>query len=292
MFKHYVSLTKPGIIFGNLIAAAAGFLLASKGENDWQLFILTMLGVITVVGSGCVFNNIVDRDIDGVMQRTKNRVLVRGLLPIRFALIFACLLAFLGFGLLVCFTNTYTVVAALVGFVVYVGLYTLLFKRRSIYSTVIGSVSGACPPIIGYIAVMGGLDIGGAVLFLVFFLWQMPHSYAIAIYRYTDYEKANIPLLPLCNGITTTRYHIIAYIIAFMGAIFLLAQQGYANNYYSIVMTFVGLYWLYIAIAGYSEANAQVWGKKLFIFSVITICCFSLLISVDFTPATFFARGE
>lgn len=284
MFKHYVSLTKPGIIFGNLIAAAAGFFLAAKGDIDWLQFLATMFSIIAIVGSGCAFNNYVDRDIDGKMERTKNRVLVKGLMPVSHALIFALIIGLAGFAVLWLFTNPQAFSMGAVGFVVYVGLYTLVYKRTSIYSTAIGSLSGACPPVIGYLAVTAQFDTGALILLVAFCLWQIPHSYAIAIYRYADYQKAEIPVLPLRDGIKAARFHIVAYIIAFIAVCLLLTQQNYAGMIYAAVMTVLGLYWLYTAVMEYSESDERSWGKKQFFLSIITICFFSLLISVDFVP--------
>ena len=108
MFKHYLGLTKPGIIFGNLIAGSAGFFMAAKGDIEWMLFLVTMLGITLIIASGCVFNNFIDRDIDCLMQRTQNRVLVKKLVPINFALVYASILGLAGFGLLLEYTNLLT----------------------------------------------------------------------------------------------------------------------------------------------------------------------------------------
>ncbi len=286
MFKHYLSLTKPGIIFGNLIAAAAGFLLAAKGQIDWPLFIATMSGVILIVGSGCTFNNYIDRDIDGKMQRTKNRVLVTGRLPVSNALMFASLLGVIGFGLMYQFSNLYALGFGVLGFVVYVGFYSLMYKRTSVFSTAIGSISGACPPVMGYVAVTGQVDSGALILLVAFCLWQIPHSYAIAIYRFNDYQQAKIPVLPIKEGIKAARYHIIVYIIAFVLVSLMLTHQNYVGFLYAAVMTILGGYWAYIAMIEYNETNQQAWGKKMFILSIITICCFSMLISTDFVAAS------
>ena len=278
----YFSLTKPGIIAGNLIATAAGFFLASKGQVDWLLFSATMLSIIFIIGSACVFNNVIDRDIDMLMERTCNRVLVKGLVSVNGALVAAVLLGFAGFSIAYFMTNTVALFMGALGFVVYVGLYSLYFKRKSIYGTAVGSISGACPPVMGYCAVTGQFDIGALILLAIFCVWQIPHSYAIAIYRFKDYSLANIPILPLRSGFKTARDHIISYILVFIGVCLLLTQQNYAGIIYASCMTLLGLYWTYIAVTGFSEKNQQVWGKKLFVFSIITICCFSLLISFDF----------
>ncbi|NQZ33108.1 MAG: protoheme IX farnesyltransferase [Oceanospirillaceae bacterium] len=282
MFKHYLGLTKPGIIFGNLIAGSAGFFMAAKGDIEWMLFLVTMLGITLIIASGCVFNNFIDRDIDCLMQRTQNRVLVKKLVPINFALVYASILGLAGFGLLLEYTNLLTFGLGVLGFVVYVGLYSMYFKRKSVYGTVIGSLSGACPPVIGYCAASNQFDSGALILLAIFCLWQIPHSYAIAIYRFNDYKAAKIPVLPVTDGIKAARNHIIAYIIAFVIVALLLTQQNHMGMFYAVAVSALGLYWLYIAVAKYSETDQQQWGKDLFVFSIVTITCFSILISVDF----------
>ncbi len=201
MFKQYLQVTKPGIIFGNLISVIGGFLLASKGSIDYPLFIYTLVGVSLVVASGCVFNNYIDRDIDRKMERTKNRVLVKGLISPAVSLVYATLLGIAGFMLLWFGANPLACWLGVMGFVVYVGVYSLYMKRHSVYGTLIGSLSGAAPPVIGYCAVTGEFDSGAAILLAIFSLWQMPHSYAIAIFRFKDYQAANIPVLPVVKGI-------------------------------------------------------------------------------------------
>ncbi len=133
MFKQYLQVTKPGIIFGNLISVIGGFLLASKGSIDYPLFIYTLVGVSLVVASGCVFNNYIDRDIDRKMERTKNRVLVKGLISPGVSLVYATLLGIAGFMLLWFGANPLACWLGVMGFVVYVGVYSLYMKRHSVY---------------------------------------------------------------------------------------------------------------------------------------------------------------
>lgn len=280
--KYYWSLMKPGIIFGNVIAAAAGFFLASQGNVDWLLFIATLLSVTLIIGSACTFNNVIDIDIDGKMERTCDRVLVKSLVSVNHALWFASLIGLLGFSLIYFAANATAFFVGLFGFVIYVGFYSLYFKRKSVYGTAVGSLSGACPPVMGYCAVLGQIDIGAILLLVVFCIWQIPHSYAIAIYRFKDYVSADIPVLPLREGVSVARIHIILYIIAFTVVCLLLSQQNYVGMVYAVCMTLLGLYWIYIAVMGYRKMDSQQWGKKLFLFSIITICCFSMLISLDF----------
>ena len=257
MFKQYLQVTKPGIIFGNLISVIGGFLLASKGHIDYPLFVWTLLGVSLVVASGCVFNNYIDRDIDRKMERTKNRVLVKGLTSPEASLVYATLLGI-------------------------VGVYSLYMKRHSVYGTLIGSLSGAAPPVIGYCAVTGDFDSGAAILLAIFSLWQMPHSYAIAIFRFKDYQAANIPVLPVVKGISVAKNHITLYIVAFAVATLMLSLGGYAGYKYLVVAAAVSVWWLGMALRGYKVTDDKVWARKLFVFSIVAITALSVMMSVDF----------
>lgn len=280
--KQYLQVTKPGIIFGNLISVVGGFFLASKGSFDASLFIATVVGVSMVVASGCVFNNYIDRDIDQIMERTKNRVLVKGLIPPHVTIIYATLLGIVGVALLYLAANPLAALLAVIGFIIYVGIYSLYMKRHSVYGTLIGSLSGAAPPVIGYCAVSNEFDTGALILLAIFSLWQMPHSYAIAIFRFKDYQAANIPVLPVVKGVAVAKNHITLYIIAFMIATLMLTIGGYAGYKYLVVAAAVSVWWLGMALSGYKTADDSIWARKVFVFSIITITCLSVMMSVDF----------
>ncbi|NUF08694.1 heme o synthase [Snodgrassella sp. ESL0324] len=288
MIKPYLQVTKPGIIVGNLISVVGGFLLASKGSINGYLLILTLLGVSLVVASGCAFNNLIDRDIDPKMERTKNRVLVQGLASARVTFALATILGIAGFVVLYFGANPLAMWLSVMGFVVYVGIYSLYMKRHSVYGTLIGSLSGAAPPVIGYCAVSNNFDAGALILLAIFSLWQMPHSYAIAIYRFKDYQAANIPVLPVVKGIAVAKHHITFYIIAFMFATLMLSIGGYAGYKYLVVAAAVSVWWLCMALSGYkAQNNDRIWARKLFVFSIIAITTLSIMMSVDFmTPAS------
>ncbi|GAA0510345.1 heme o synthase [Tatumella terrea] len=287
MIKQYLQVTKPGIIFGNLISVVGGFLLASKGSINYTLFLTSMVGVSLVVASGCVFNNVIDRDIDRKMERTKNRVLVKGLISAKTSLVYATFLGIAGFMMLYFGANPLAMWLSVIGFIVYVGIYSLYMKRHSVYGTLIGSLSGAAPPVIGYCAVSNEFDAGALILLAIFSLWQMPHSYAIAIYRFKDYQAANIPVLPVVKGISVAKHHITIYILAFMIATLMLSLGGYAGYKYLVVAAVVSLWWLGMALSGYKRTNDdRLWARKLFVFSIVAITALSVMMSVDFMTPT------
>ncbi|MBG0838712.1 heme o synthase [Ectopseudomonas toyotomiensis] len=282
LLKQYLNLAKPGIVFGNLISVTGGFFLASRGDANLALYLATALGVSLVIASGCVFNNYIDRDIDQKMERTRNRVLAQGLVSPVHAIVYACVLGVAGVALLYAATNTLAVMLVLMGFVVYVGLYSLWLKRGSVYGTLVGSLSGAAPPVVGYCAVSNEFDAGAAILLLIFSLWQMPHSYAIAIFRFNDYQAANIPVLPVIKGISAAKRQIVLYIAAFVVATLMLTLSGYAGYSYFVVAALSGAYWLWMGVSGYKAVDDRVWARKLFTFSIISITMLSVMMSVDF----------
>lgn len=279
MIKPYIDVTKPGIIFGNLISFTGGFFLAAKGAINWPLFLTSLLGVSFVIASGCVFNNYIDRDIDKIMERTKHRVLVKGLMDPKVSLIYASVLGLSGVFLLLT-TNTLTVLLAIMGFVIYVLFYSLYMKRRSVYGTLIGSLSGAVPPVIGYCSVTDRFDVGAFILLLLLALWQMPHSYAIGIFRFKDYQVAKIPVLPVVKGIPVTKNHIIFYIFAFMIATLMLTLMGYTGYLFMMTSIVLNGIWLVMALKGYKASDDSLWAKKIFMFSIIIISLLSVMMSI------------
>ncbi|MEW6532266.1 MAG: heme o synthase [Thermodesulfobacteriota bacterium] len=281
--KNYLLVAKPGIVFGNLITAAAGFLLASKGQVDGVALPATLIGISLVVASGCVFNNCVDRKIDRRMIRTRDRALARGLISQKIAVSYATILGVAGAALLWAATNMLSVVIVLAGLLIYVGVYSLYMKRNSVYSTLIGSLAGATPPLAGYCAVTGQFDLGTVILFSIFSLWQMPHCYAIAVFRLDDYAAAAIPVLPVKQGTGAARKHIVGYIFAFMAATLMLTFGGYTGYSTFVVATVLSLSWLYLAWSGYKASDERLWARKLFVFSIVTILILSVMMSIDFT---------
>lgn len=280
MIKTYYLLTKPGILFGNAITTTAGFLLASKGHIDIFLFLITLIGLSGVIASACVLNNYIDRVSDGKMIRTKNRALAKGLITGQNAIVFSLVLGFAGILILGLYTNLLAVLVAATGFFVYVVLYSFS-KYLTTLGTVIGSIAGAVPPVVGYTAVSNSLDLGAAIFFLILVLWQMPHFFAIALYRLDDYTAADIPVLPVKKGITVTKIQMLLYIIAFTLAASLLTFYGYTGYTYLLITLLLSITWLWMSIQGFKTENDTLWARKMFLFSLIVITGISLAIPLD-----------
>lgn len=276
---NYYLLTKPGIVFGNLVTVAAGFFLASKGLFNPLLFLATLLGLALVMASACVCNNLIDRPLDKKMERTRNRPLVTGLIPGNHAIVYAICLGILGFLTLYIYTNVLTVAVAATGFFVYVVLYSM-WKGRTIYGTAIGSIAGATPPLVGYCAVSNNFDLGASILFFMMVLWQMPHFFAIAIYHFEDYTTANIPVLPIKRGFFQTKIHMAIYIVGFVIVAALLTLFNYKGlAYLAITMPFA-ITWLALSLYGFKTRNHRQWGRQMFYVSLIVINATSIAIFV------------
>lgn len=281
MFKEYVLLTKPGIIFGNLVTAIGGFLLASKGQFNLLLFLGMIFGLSFIVGAGCVFNNYQDRFIDEKMKRTKNRSLVKGSISLKHALLFGSFLFILSSFIFIIFTNILTFGIAFFGFAIYVFVYTPM-KRKSVHGTLIGSVAGAIPPVVGYCAYSNHLDLAALILFAMITFWQMPHFYAIALYRIDDYSEANIPILPLVKGIKETKMQMFFYVIAFCLSVILLNIAGFTGTIYLIVTLLFSIIWIIVSIKGFKATNDNIWAKKMFRLSLIIVMAISTMMSIDY----------
>lgn len=277
VIKTYTIMTKPGILFGNALTAIGGFILATKGHWNFLLFMPTLMGLLLVMASGCVLNNCIDRDFDSKMNRTRNRPLVRGLLTIRQSILFAILLLIIGCALLFFYVNLLSMNLALFGFFFYVAFYSYA-KHYTSYGTLIGSFAGATPPVIGYCAASNTLDLGAILLFTTIVFWQMPHFYAIAIYRFEDYKAASLPVLPVKKGMLRTKIEMLLYIVAFMVSASFLTLFNYTGKFFLILMISLSLYWLWLSYKGFKTAIDKIWGRKMFLFSLMVITSFSLVI--------------
>ncbi|ABI82219.1 heme o synthase [Francisella tularensis] len=277
-FKRYLQLAKPGIIFGNLITLTGGFLLATHREIGFEylpLFVYVMIGVALMIAAGCVFNNIYDKDIDSSMTRTQNRPLVTGDISVIQATIYGTILLILSCLVLYYLVNLLTLWIIIIGFIVYVGIYTVS-KRLTIHATVLGGISGAIPPVAGYTAVVNILDYNALALFLILFFWQIPHSYAIAMLYIDDYKKVKLPMLPIVKGIAYTKKIMLFYLALFVVSCALPAVLGSADLFSFIVCMLVALFWMYKSIQSYRTDTDRVFAKTVFKFSIIVITAICL----------------
>jgi heme o synthase len=200
-FASYVSLTKPRITCFVVMTAFVGFLAGTKGPFSMlnlPLLLHTLLGTALVASGTSAFNQVWEKDLDGLMERTAERPLPSGRLPLASAALFAGALSVVGLVELLLFTNVLTTALAAFTLVSYVGLYTPM-KTRSHASTIVGAVPGALPPLGGYTAAAGGIGLPGLALFAILFVWQLPHFFAIGWRHRVDYARAGVKILPVID---------------------------------------------------------------------------------------------
>lgn len=278
--KRYISLTKPGVLLGNVLTVPAGFLLASTGRPDFGLLAGTVAGMTLVIAAACALNNYFDRDIDAVMARTKSRVVASGALPGRNAVIFSLVLLAAGLVVLTLTTNWLVVILATVGFIDYVFFYGMLAKRQSVHGTLVGSISGAVPILAGYAAVSGRIDAGAILVFAALFFWQMPEFYSISIYRRSEYKAAGIPVISVVKGVRRTKAEIFFYTAAFVAATLLLRPLGHVGDIYLLVMALAGAYWLRLGFMGLKTSDNDRWARRMFHASLNILLLFCLMIAI------------
>jgi protoheme IX farnesyltransferase len=262
------------------MTATAGFLLAARGSVHWITLGCLLLGMALVIGSSCVFNNYIDRDIDKKMTRTKHRALVEGTISPRNALLFASSIGIAGFAILVFGTNAVTVAMGLLGAVFYIVVYGI-GKRKTVHGTLIGSISGATPPVAGYTAVTGRIDSAAIILFFILILWQMPHFFAIASYRRKEYAAAGLPVLPVKRDIASAQLQSLIYIGVLTLVLPLLTVLGYTGISYLVIVLLVSFYWLYFGISKYRKLTGEAWARQMFHVSLIVLSVWSVTVSVD-----------
>lgn len=270
----YYQLTKPGIIRGNAIHVLAGGLLASVAGVDWRTLLGVLAGTSLVIASACVVNNYIDRDIDAKMKRTQKRPSVTGVVSPRSAGIFASILATIGLYVLFIFTNPIVVVIGAVAYLMYVVVYGIA-KRRSVHSTLIGAIPGALPAMAGYVAIEGSLTFASVLVFLLVFLWQMPHFYAISVFRKHEYKAASIPVLGVVRPIGVVKRYVLGYMIAYLACIVLLIGFDVLGPPAGVLLLAGAAYWLGTH-ARMRRAGDERWARSVFgvslLLTLILLC--------------------
>lgn len=267
---------------GNAITMSGGYFLAASSSPAYPFHIthwlIILLGMALVIACGCVFNNFLDQDIDQLMERTQDRVMAKGEMSGPISLMYAAVLGLLGLIILKLFANALTMFIAIIGLVVYVIAYSLWLKRTSVYATLIGGVAGAVPPVVGYTALTGQINWATVSLFLILFFWQVPHSYAIAIFRLQDYQAASIPVLPVVRNLRYTQIIMMIYSVVFAVMTLLPFLLGYKGWIYFTIALVLAVVWLVVALSGFWTQAIKRWARRLFGLSIlhITLLCVAM----------------
>jgi protoheme IX farnesyltransferase len=279
--KDFLALIKIGIVNSNLVTTFTGLWLAFQFNDrhflqDLDLMVYTLVGAAFIIAGSGAMNNYIDQDIDPVMKRTKSRPTVTGRFTPRFVMTVALFLLFVGEILL--FMASYAAgVWGLAGIISYVVLYSMWSKRKLVSNTIVGSISGAIPPVIGWAAVDPSLGIQSFALFCIMFAWQPPHFYALAMKRTEEYRKAGIPMLPVVKGFGRTKKSMLFWITLLCPLPFLLMKLG---SGFIILATVLNLGWLVLALKGFKAKDDLKWANRMFVYSLnyMTILFVSMII--------------
>lgn len=271
---------KPGITLSNTMTAVAGFLLAT---STYGFHIVPLIGVVggvaLVIASACVVNNIIDRDLDTHMSRTKGREIAAGKISLTAAALYAVVLAIIGFVFLITLTNWLTVALGVVAFFWYVVVYGVA-KRTTPMSTIIGGVCGALPMVAGYTAVSGQVTVVAWILFGLMMVWQLPHFYAISIFRAKDYAEAKLPIWSVRYGTASTKAEIFFWVVIFALLAPLLMLAGATGYVYLVIMLSVSWYWMYVGARHYRSDTDERWAKRMFGVSLVVLLTMCGAISI------------
>jgi heme o synthase len=284
--KDFYRLVKPGIIYSNLMTAFAGYWVAARWDVNWLHLLFTMLGTALVMAGGTVLNNYLDREMDAKMERTQNRALPSGKMSPNLVLGYGIVLGIIGLGVLYFAANSpLATLVGLIGLFLYVWLYTAWFKRTSVWSTFVGAFSGATPPVIGYCAVTGTIDLGAILLFAFLFLWQPPHFWALGIRRMEEYRAAGFPLLPVVRGSYVTKISMVRYVVLLVPVTVMMTAFGYVGYIFLFGSTILGLIWAFMSVKGFKATGEAevIWAKRMFLFSIAYLTLLSILMVID-TP--------
>ncbi len=233
----YVALTKPRILVLLLITALGGMFLAAQGMPPVSVMLLVLAGGALAAGGAGALNQHLERDLDGLMGRTRGRpVPSRRIQPWQ-ALVFGIVLNAVAFGLLAVWVNLLSALLTLGGTLFYIFVYTQWLKRSTYQNIVIGGAAGAVPPLVGWAAITGGLDLPALYLFAIIFFWTPPHFWALSLLIQRDYAEAGVPMLPVVSGVQETARSIMLYALVLVA----LTVLFYTTQY-------VG--WLYVVSAG------------------------------------------
>lgn len=279
--KAYYAALKPERTYANVMTTAAGFLFASKWHIDWALLLATLAGMTLIVMSACAVNNCTDRKLDARMPRTKKRATATGEVSVRSLAILAVTLGLAGFVVLAVGVNWLVVLLGVIGYIDYVVLYAWT-KRTTPWSTLVGTISGAMPLMAGYVAVVGRIDATAIALGLVMLFWQMPHFYAIGIFRLKDYQAGSLPIWPVRYGVRNTQAWILVYVILYLFSVDWLDAVGDLGTVFFWGMALLGLYWLWLGLKGFKKEEPEKWARGMFGFSLVVLLALSA--GVAFSP--------
>ena len=278
---NFLALTKPKIVLLLTLTALVGMMLTIEFYTNILSSLASLLGFAFLAASSAALNQIFDRESDKNMERTKKRPLACGDISLTQALTFTAILLFIGSSLLLYFSNLLTLFITTFGFIFYSLVYTIYLKWATPQNIVIGGLSGALPPLIGWTAVTNEISLLPLILVLIIFLWTPPHFWPLAIDRLDEYKKEGVPMMPIAKGVSRTKKEMIVYSVLLLGASLAPFFYGLTGYFYLISTTALNLYFIYLCIAYLNDKENEL-SMKIFNFSVQYMLLFFLATYVDF----------
>jgi heme o synthase len=279
-FSNFLALCKPRVTMLIVFTAMIGMFLATPGMVPLQILLAATVGIGMASGAAAAFNCLVEQAIDAKMARTRGRPLPTGQVTSKQTFIFASIMASTGLAILYVFVNPLTMWLTLATFVGYAVIYTVFLKPATPLNIVIGGLSGAMPPALGWAAVTGTVSAEAWILVLIIFAWTPPHFWALALYRREEYAKSGLPMLPVTHGEEYTRLQILLYTIILVAVTlmpFAMRMSGFIYLASAAILNAVFMWYALSLYRKYSDALA----KSMFKFSILYLTLLFAALLVD-----------
>lgn len=280
LLKDFLMLTKPIVVVLLLVTTYAGMVIGAQAWPPISLVFWTLLGGFMAAGGSGAINQYIDRYDDTKMQRTQKRPIPSGRMTPAEGLAFGVALTLASFYVMVAFVNLLAAMLSLAGIIYYVLLYSIFLKKTTVQNIVIGGGAGAIPPLVGWAAATGSLNVPSMFLFAVIFMWTPPHFWALALVRRKDYARAGVPMLPVIRGEKETRWQIFLYTLELVGLTLLLPLFGLGGSLYLIGAALLGLWLLSAAWRVWKQGgNKLAW--KMYRYSSMYLAFIFIVLMVD-----------
>jgi protoheme IX farnesyltransferase len=278
--RDLLMLTKPIVVVLLLVTTYAGMVIGAQAWPSLSVTFWTLLGGFLAAGGSGAINQYIDREDDTKMQRTQKRPIPSGRLTPAEGLAFGVGIALASFYLLTAFVNFLAALLSLAGIIYYVLLYSILLKKTTVQNIVIGGGAGAIPPLVGWAAATGSLNVPSLFLFAIIFMWTPPHFWALALVRRTDYARAGVPMLPVVRGEKETRWQILIYTVELVALTLFLPVIGLGGSVYLIGAIALGGWLLSAAWKVWKqEGNKVAW--KMYRYSSMYLAFLFILLMID-----------
>jgi heme o synthase len=276
----YWALTKPRVTQLAVFCAVIGMFLAVPGLPDWRLLLSATIGIWLLAGAAFAVNCLVEREIDSRMARTARRPMARGEITVVQTLLFSGVIGGAGMWVLYALVNPLTMWLTFATFVGYAVIYTIILKPATPQNIVIGGLSGAMPPALGWAAIANDVPMQAWILVLIIFVWTPPHFWSLALYRRDDYAKSGLPMLPITHGLVFTQFQILLYTIVLVATTMLPFAVKMSGLIYLASASILGIIYLWYAWRLYKHYSDLI-ARQAFTYSIIYLSVLFVALLVD-----------